>query len=100
VGVSPWPAGQLVHWAGLPLQVAQAASQAAQLRSALAWQAMFWYWPAGQVVEQATQVPPERYVSGAHTEHCWSLALVQTMLAAHPGTGPQAGQVSAVSLAR
>ncbi len=43
VGVSQCDAGQLVHWVGLPLQVAQLRSQAAQVRSVVAWQATLWY---------------------------------------------------------
>lgn len=97
LGVSHWPSGQLVHWVGRPLQVAQAGSQGAQVRSAAAWQPTFWYWPAGHMAEQGVQVPPLRKELGSHTEHCWSLAVVQTTVPAQPGRALQVGQVSAVS---
>ncbi len=51
------PPGQLVQAVALPLQVAQLASQLTQVQSASAWQLALWYSPAGQPLEQATQVP-------------------------------------------
>jgi hypothetical protein len=60
IDVSHWPEGQLVHWSGPPLQVAQSGAQEAHTRSAVAEQAMLWYWPSGQGPEHAVQVPPAR----------------------------------------
>jgi hypothetical protein len=99
-GVSHWPAGQLVHWSARPLQVAQPGAQAAHTRSAVAEHATLWYWPAGQGPEHGVQVPPARYVSSPHVEHCWSLALVHTTVVLQPVMAVQASQVSAVPLAR
>jgi hypothetical protein len=47
------------------VHVAQVASHAAQVRSAVELQTAVWYWPAGHAPEQATQVLPLRYVPGS-----------------------------------
>jgi hypothetical protein len=46
-----------VQWVGVPLQLAQDASQAAQIRSAAAEQLAVMNWPAGHAPEQATHIP-------------------------------------------
>jgi hypothetical protein len=93
-------AEQLVQWVALPLQVLQPGSQPAQIRSASATHAALWYLPSGQVPAQAPHAPLLRNAPGSHDEQVWSAALLQLIDEAHPGTGPQISQVSAVPLSR
>jgi hypothetical protein len=81
-----------------PVQVAQVAAHAPQVRSAVAEQAAVWYVPAPQAPEQVWQLPPARYVPDPQVEHAPGPGPVQfVQLASHAAQTRSAVAVHAVA---